>query len=106
MSGIYSIHNALFDLSVLLIAGIVGFLMRTLKFPFLPAVLGLVLGYLVESNFRRSLVLSGNDYAIFAQDRISLALLLLSALFIFGALGKRLWDYVRRTPSDHIGDTA
>jgi len=95
LSGIYSIHNSLFDLSIMLAAGVVGFLMRMLKFPFLPTVLGLVLGYLVESSFRRSLVISGDDYAIFLNDRISLALLCVSALFILGSIGKRIWDRIR-----------
>ncbi len=95
LSGIYSIHNSLFDLSIMLAAGVIGFLMRMLKFPFLPTVLGLVLGYLVESNFRRSLVISGDDYGIFIDDRISLALLSVAALFIFGSIGKRVLDRIR-----------
>ncbi len=107
MSGIYSIHNSLFDLSIMMAAGVIGFLMRMLKFPFLPAVLGLVLGYLVESNFRRSLVLSGDDYSIFLTDKVSLGLLVLAAVFIFGSLGKRLVDLLRRpAPAPHTGDSA
>jgi putative tricarboxylic transport membrane protein len=47
--------------------------------PVLPLVLGLVLGFLVESNYRRSLLISGGDHAIFLQDKISLLLLLLAA---------------------------
>jgi len=44
----------------------------------LPLVLGLVLGYLVESNYRRSLLISGGDPMIFLTDPVSLALLLLA----------------------------
>ena len=92
LSGIYSINNSLFDLSIMLVAGSIGFFMRMLKFPFLPAVLGLVLGFMVESHFRRSLVLSGDDLMIFLDDKISLGLLVVSALFVLGSLGKRLYD--------------
>jgi putative tricarboxylic transport membrane protein len=107
MSGIYSIHNSLFDLSIMLAAGVLGFLMKILKFPFLPAVLGLVLGYLVESSFRRSLVLSGDDYGIFLSDKVSLVLLALSAVFILGALGKRMLDILRGPKIiDTTGDVA
>lgn len=107
LSGIYSIHNSLFDLSIMLAAGVVGFLMRILKFPFLPAVLGLVLGYLVESNFRRSLVLSGDDYSIFLTDKLSLALLVVSAIFILGSLGKRAIDLMRSSKaSKQTGDAS
>ena len=55
-------------------AGVVGFAMRLLRIPFLPTVLGLVLGYLVESNYRRALVISGGDHSIFLEDPISLGL--------------------------------
>jgi TctA family transporter len=39
--------------------------MRRLDVPILPMVLGVVLGFMVESNYRRSLLLSGNDHMIF-----------------------------------------
>jgi len=98
LSGIYSIHNETFDLGIMLAAGVLGFFMRMLRFPFLPTVLGLVLGYLVESNFRRSLVLSGDDFMIFVDDRISLSLLLLAFLFIAGSIGKHAYDAFFRKP--------
>lgn len=96
MSGIYSIHGSLTELALMLVAGVMGFFMRMLRFPFLPTVLGLVLGYLVESNFRRSLVLSGDDYTIFMSDNISLLLLSLAAIFIVGSVGKRVVDMFRK----------
>jgi putative tricarboxylic transport membrane protein len=99
LSGIYSIHSSLFDLAVMMAAGVVGFFMRMLRFPFLPTVLGLVLGYLVESNFRRSLVLSGDDYMIFVDDRISLGLLVVAALFVCGSLSRRLVAALRGRPA-------
>jgi putative tricarboxylic transport membrane protein len=104
LSGIYSIHNSLFDLGVMITAGVIGYFMRMFRFPFLPAVLGLVLGYLVESNFRRSLVLSGDDLMIFINDRISLALLSIAFLFIAGSLGRRFYNYIRQEeqPADSV----
>ena len=92
-SGVYSIHQSLFDLAIVLFAGVVGYLMRMLKFPFLPTVLGLVLGYMVESNYRRSLVLSRGDHMIFLEDPISLGLLSAAAIFIAGSLGKTFYDW-------------
>jgi putative tricarboxylic transport membrane protein len=96
VSGIYSIHGSLFDVGIMLVAGAVGFFMRMLRFPFLPTVLGLVLGYLVESNFRRSLVLSGDDYSVFTDDWISLGLLSVSAVFIVGSVVKRVLSAIRK----------
>jgi putative tricarboxylic transport membrane protein len=88
MSGIYSINNSLFELGVMLVAGVIGYFMRMLKFPFLPTVLGLVLGFMIESNFRRSLQLSGDDFSIFYNERISMILLSVALLFIIGSLGR------------------
>ncbi len=80
VSGIYSIEQSFFDVGLTLAAGVVGYLMRWVGLPFLPMVLGVVLGYLVESNYRRSLVLSSGDHGIFVQDKVSLALLLVAVL--------------------------
>jgi putative tricarboxylic transport membrane protein len=106
LSGIYSIHNEAFDLGIMIAAGVLGFFMRMLRFPFLPTVLGLVLGYLVESNFRRSLVLSGDDWMIFVDDRISLGLLILAFLFIGGSIAKRAYDMLRHRPSSTFSENA
>jgi len=94
-SGVYSINNSLFDVALVLAFGVGGFLMRILGLPVLPTVLGVVLGYLVESHYRRSLVLSGGDHAIFAEDGIAIALLTLACVFIAASLGTRLWRAVR-----------
>jgi putative tricarboxylic transport membrane protein len=95
-SGVYSIHHSLFDLGIVLAAGVVGFFLRYLGFPFLPAVLGVVLGFMIESNYRRSMLVSHDDPTIFFRDPISLALLTLAAVFVLGSLGKRLYDNRRR----------
>lgn len=104
MSGIYSINNSLFDLSIMLVAGSIGFFMRMMKFPFLPTVLGLVLGYMIESNFRRSLVLSGDDLGIFVEDKISLGLLSVAAIFILGSLVKRVYSYFSKSGNDDYAE--
>ncbi len=80
MSGVYAIHQSFFEIFLVIGVGVFGYLMRWLKVPVLPLVLGLVLGFMVESNFRRSLVISGGDITIFVTDKVSLGLLLLAAL--------------------------
>ncbi len=84
-SGIYSIDHSLFDLYLVLIAGAVGYVMRLLGFPFLPLVLGLVLGYLIEANYRRSLLLTGGEHRVFIEDPISLGLLITALVFVVGS---------------------
>lgn len=84
-SGVYSVNHSMFDLYVVLVAGLAGYGMRLLGFPFLPMVLGLVLGYLIEANYRRALELTGGDHSIFIEDPISLGLLIAAGLFIVGS---------------------
>ena len=81
-SGVYSIDTSLFDLSIVLLAGVIGYLMRLFGFSFLPMVLGLVLGYLIEANYRRALEVSAGDHMIFIQDPIALGLLTTALAFI------------------------
>jgi putative tricarboxylic transport membrane protein len=52
--------------------------MRLLRIPVLPLVLGLVLGYLIESNYRRSLLISSGEHSIFITDPVSAGLLALA----------------------------
>ena len=87
LSGIYTINASLFDVGIVLAAGAAGYLMRLFGLPLLPAVLGVVLGFLVESNYRRSLVLSGGDLAVFLEDPIAVGLLVVAVLFIAGSFG-------------------
>ncbi len=49
-AGSYSINNSLFDLGLVLLTGVIGFGMRFFGVPVLPVVLGVVLGYLIESQ--------------------------------------------------------
>jgi putative tricarboxylic transport membrane protein len=86
VSGVYSIEGSLFHVGVALAFGVVGYAMRMWKLPVLPIVLGVVLGFMVESNYRRALVLSGGEHRIFLQDRISVVLLGLAAVFVIGSL--------------------
>lgn len=86
VSGVFAIDQSFFDVGVVLAIGVLGYAMRWFGLPVLPMVLGVVLGFLVESNYRRSLVLSDGDYMIFLQDPISLILILCAAAMIIFSL--------------------
>jgi len=92
LSGIYTINSTMFDVGLVLFGGFVGYLMKLSGFPFLPAILGVVLGPLVESNYRRSLELSGGDHAIFLEDNIAIGLLIAALLFVVIALAREWRD--------------
>jgi putative tricarboxylic transport membrane protein len=95
VSGVYAIETSLFHVGVALVFGVVGYAMRFFKVPVLPMVLGVVLGFMVESNYRRALVLSDGDHLTFIQDRVSAGLLLVAVLFLTGSLLRHVTD--RRT---------
>lgn len=90
LSGLYTLNNSTFDLGLALGLGLVGYLMRLAKFPVLPMILGVVLGHLVESSYRRSLVLSGGDPMIFLQDPIAVVLLSLALIFMIFSLRREV----------------
>ena len=99
LSGIYTINNSMFDIGLVLAGGLVGYLMRVCGFPFLPAVLGAVLGPMVESNYRRALLLSDGDIAIFLEDPIAIGLLATAALFVVLSLARELRDSRKAEPA-------
>ncbi|MGE3844127.1 MAG: tripartite tricarboxylate transporter permease [Vicinamibacterales bacterium] len=86
LSGVYAIEHSLFHIGLVLGFGVLGYVMRQFRIPFLPLVLGVVLGFMVESNYRRALVLSGGDMSTFVTDPIAAAFLALAALFIVGSI--------------------
>jgi putative tricarboxylic transport membrane protein len=82
--GAYSINNSLLDLAVLVASGMVGYIFRKLKLDVSPLVVALVLGPMLENNFRQSLFMSRGDLLIFLQRPISMVFLILLALVMIG----------------------
>jgi len=78
--GTYSLSNSVVDLIALYIIGFIGFLMRRQGFPVAPAVIGMILGPMAESQFRRALAISQGDYSVFVTRPLSLTLLIISVL--------------------------
>jgi putative tricarboxylic transport membrane protein len=80
--GVYSYNQSVFDLGLLFIFGIVGYLMRRFDFPVAPCIIGMILGPLAEQNFRRALSITQGDYTVFFTHPISAALLAIAALIV------------------------
>jgi len=92
--GAYSINNSLLDLSVLLAAGVVGYIFRKVQFDPAPMVLALVLGPILENSFRQSLFMSQGSLLIFIQRPISALLIGASAAVLLAPLA---WRAVKPT---------
>ncbi len=80
--GAFAIASRVFDVRVMLFFGIAGFVLRELKYPMAPLILGIVLGDILDKSLRRGLVLSDGDLTPFFTRPISLVLWLSAALFI------------------------
>jgi putative tricarboxylic transport membrane protein len=98
--GSFAIASRMFDIWVMLAFGVVGLVLRELKFPLAPLILGVVLGPILDLNLRRGLVISDGDLTPFFTRPISLVLASLVLLtFVLGSesvtkglarLGRRL----------------
>lgn len=75
--GAFSVNNSLFDVWVMLGAGVFGFLFRRSGFPLPPLLIGLILGHPFEQSVRQALLTSGGSFRIFADSPITLILLAL-----------------------------
>lgn len=67
-AGAYSVNENYFDVAVALVFGILAWILRKLDLPPVPILLGLVLGNMTETNFRRALLISDGDPSIFVQS--------------------------------------
>jgi len=72
--GTFALASRLFDVWVMVAFGVIGFALRKYGYPMAPLVLGIVLGDLLEKNFRRGLVLSDGDLTPFFTRPISAVL--------------------------------
>jgi putative tricarboxylic transport membrane protein len=87
--GAYSLHQSVVDLVTLYVFGLLGFGMRRWGFPVAPAVIGLILGPLAESQMRRALAISQGDPSVFVTQPISAALFVLTAIVLLAPLVAR-----------------
>lgn len=86
--GSYALGNNLFDVWVMLIAGLIGYFMNKHDYPASPVILALILGPMMESNFRRSLLIGDGDWSIFFTRPISAILIGLAIITLFTPLLK------------------
>ncbi len=83
-AGTYSVNRNVFDIYILVGAGVLFYLFQKFDFPTAPIVLGLILGSVAEDNFRRSIVMSQGDFFIFFKRPICLIFIALTVLVLWG----------------------
>lgn len=71
--GVYATSGSIFDLLILLVLAIVGFVMRRFDVPLAPLMIGMVLGPLAETSMRDALIGSDGDWSVFVHSKIAVA---------------------------------
>ncbi len=80
--GVYSLNNEPADVLLLAIFGLLGYLLVKLGFELPPLALGLVLGGMMEENFRQAMLISRGSPLVFIESPLSAVFLALSALWL------------------------
>jgi putative tricarboxylic transport membrane protein len=87
--GVYSLNANVVEIAIMLAFGIFGFCLRRTGFEGAPFILALVLGPIMETSLRQSLLISRGNFGIFMARPICAILLIVTAVFL-------LWPLVRR----------
>ncbi len=94
--GVYSLNRNVVDLFVAYGIGVVGFVLRRYRYPLAPVILGLVLGPMLETEFRRALIGSRGDWLIFVERPLAATILGGAALILLAPWLVRLMTGRRR----------
>ena len=96
ITGMFTVNNSIFDIWMILLFGVLGFLMRKWAYEGAPLLLALVLGPKLETAFRQSLMISHGDFGVFINRPISMAFLLATVIFLLFPIFKALFKKIRQ----------
>jgi putative tricarboxylic transport membrane protein len=97
VAGSYAVDFTMLAVWTMLIFGILAYLMRKFGFPVILVLLAIVLGPILEGQFRRALVISGGDPSVFFTRPLSLIFVLLAVLMLFSPLiQSSVWPRAKR----------
>ena len=88
--GAFTVHNAMLDIAMMLIFGLVGYAFKKLNYPLAPLVLALVLGDMAESAFRQSMIIARGNVAIFWSNGLVGSIMGLGLILLFWPLFARI----------------
>ncbi len=93
--GAYSVHNAPFDIVLMAIFGVVGYVLKKTGYPLAPLVLAIVLGDKAEEAFRQSLLASQGGLGVFFSNGLVSTIMALGLIALFWPLIQAAWSRVR-----------
>ena len=100
MVGAFAINNTVFGITVMLVLGVIAYLMEENGFPVAPAILGIVLGNMVEDNFMASMIKADGDPLGFFSRPIAATLGVITIALWLAPLVFGLIRRARRSPSE------
>lgn len=89
--GAYAVNVRFFDIYVMVVFGVIGYLMRRYGYPVAPMTLGIILGPMADANLRRALIISNGSVLPFVTRPISLILLGIIAAMVL--INVRRWAH-------------
>jgi TctA family transporter len=84
--GAYTVHNAPFDVVLMMVFGVLGYVLKKCNYPLAPMVLAIVLGDKAEESFRQSLLASQGSLTIFWSNGLVGSIMLLGLIALFWPL--------------------
>ena len=81
--GAYTVHNNVFDVYLMLVFGIAGYVLRKLGYPLAPLVLALVLGDAAESSFRQAMLVGDGQISVFFSEALVGGMTALALFLLF-----------------------
>jgi putative tricarboxylic transport membrane protein len=97
--GAYTVHSSMFDVVLMLVFGVLGYLFKKLKYPLAPLVLALVLGDMAEASFRQAMLLSQGSLAIFWSNPLVGSIVALAMVMLLWPL----WGLAKRSVARREG---
>ena len=93
--GAYTVHNSTFDVVMMLVFGVIGYVLKKCNYPLAPLVLAIVLGDKAEESFRQSLLGSQGSLAVFWSNGLVGTIMALGLIALFWPLLNTAWARVR-----------
>ncbi len=96
--GAYTVHNNMFDVVMMVVFGVVGYVFKKLKYPLAPFVLALVLGDMAETAFRQSMLVSGGNLGVFWSNWLVGSIVTLGIVILLWPVMSALRERARGGP--------
>ena len=93
--GAYTVHNKTFDVVMMLVFGVAGYVLKKTNYPLAPMVLAIVLGDKAEEAFRQSLLASQGGLGVFFSTKLVSTIMVLGLIALFWPLIQEFFSRLR-----------